>query len=219
MKIHYKGAEAYNTRFGGFISLLVRAMTCIMIMLVVWELCWMKNPLITSFTKPLSLPERASLIPLEFDNYKYIMAVKIYLIDKANNDAMVKDLPPRGIGRIWAEIASANMETMGEHIRDLDLVNCTSVLAKSTIKASNTEYIKFDTYENVLCLDPSNARTSKFSDKVGSGPEFIKIKFQTCEEYAQQEGISCNTMQEREDWFMRYNIKLFYFEKKTKTDF
>ena len=46
--------------------------------------------------------------------------------------------------------------------------NCTELLSKEIISLSNNKEVKFDSDENVFCLDPSTAQLNAFIDGIGS---------------------------------------------------
>ena len=62
---------------GGVLTLVVKALTLIMLIRAVEELVYMKEPQVLNQTKPIPLADRADVVPLKFNDYKYVLAVKI----------------------------------------------------------------------------------------------------------------------------------------------
>lgn len=82
--------------------------------------------------------------------------MKVTIIDRDTFTADNVGLLPE-IGQLRAVKRSTNNEIK------LNLVNCTEVLTQKIIEDSNTEFYKFDTDPNFLCLDPKDAHTSRFT--------------------------------------------------------
>ena len=55
VQLIYKGNETYNSLFGGIVTLMVQALTLIMVIQAVTELASMEDPLIINYPKPLTI--------------------------------------------------------------------------------------------------------------------------------------------------------------------
>ena len=81
VKLVYRGSETYNSVIGGIMTLLVKALTLVLIIQAFEELFFMKDPLITNYHKPLTLEDRQELYPMKFDDYDYVLAFKVSITD------------------------------------------------------------------------------------------------------------------------------------------
>ena len=77
VKLLYKGNETHNTIIGGILSVLVQGMTLVMMITAITELVLMKEPKISSFDKPLTTDDRKSIVPINFEEFDYVIAIQI----------------------------------------------------------------------------------------------------------------------------------------------
>ena len=52
-------------------------------------------------------------------------------------------------------------------VSQIELKNCTEVLTEETISESNSDTIRFDTDDNILCLDPKDAQMNSIKGGIG----------------------------------------------------
>ena len=81
IKLNYKGDEAYNSAFGGTVTLAIYVMTLILIVKSAQEIFIMKDPVLTEFTKALNLEERADLVPILQEDYDLVVGFSVDVFD------------------------------------------------------------------------------------------------------------------------------------------
>ena len=79
----------------------------------------MTDPEISIYNKPLSMDERSSLVPLKFDDFNFVLAFKIYALNKKSKREMNI---PRELGEIKAY--------MKPSYESLHFEDCNNVLPK-----------------------------------------------------------------------------------------
>ena len=107
----------------------------------------MNDPQIISFERPLQPEEKADLIPLHLKDFEYVFAVQ-------------KEPIPPELGILKAFNSPSPEE--------LEWASCTEVLDPDTIELSGKAMFED---ENMQCLKPDKAITSKFYDLQGDGVE------------------------------------------------
>ena len=119
----------------------------------------MEEPIITNYSKPANSEDISDLVPLNFDEYDYVLAFKLEVYDQSIIAYTEKSLPPE-IGTILAHVENAKT---GEK-SFINLKKCSEVLSEKTIAASNSDYIQFDNDHdhNLFCLDPKDAQMDIF---------------------------------------------------------
>lgn len=90
----------------------------------------------------MSKEDKEQLIPLQFDDYDYVLAFKL-----------TKPIPLE-VGRVSA------LQHNGSDFTRMDLANCTDVLSESTIEASSQGDSKFGYDDVTFCLKPEQVATS-----------------------------------------------------------
>lgn len=64
IKVNYKGKHHFTTICGGLVSLIMQGMMLYLVGESTYEMFFMKNPEIVTFTKPLSREEKIDLVPI-----------------------------------------------------------------------------------------------------------------------------------------------------------
>ena len=115
--------------------------------------------------------DKAVRIPIKFDDFDYVIAVKMVADDDDHNKSPV---PPE-LGLL---VPLKKIDRVGY---PFEMVKCSTVLTESTIDNSSEEgKTKFGQDELTLCVPPDKAMTSAFYDELGSGPETFKLIFREC---------------------------------------
>ena len=115
--------------------------------------------------------DKAERIPIKFDDYDYVIAVKMVADDDDHNKSPV---PPE-LGLL---VPLKKIDRVGY---PFEMVKGSTVLTESTIDNSSEEgKTKFGQDEFTLCVPPDKAMTSAFYDELGSGPETFKLIFREC---------------------------------------
>ena len=136
IKVNYKGDETYNSAFGGAITLVVYALTLVTIVKAAQELYLMEDPVLAAFTKPITLEERADLVPLLHDDYGFVLGVSVEATHKTT-DAKVS-IPPE-IGR-WTIVnveKNKGVEDGAEKYEYVNFVDCRDVIDEDIVTTSN----------------------------------------------------------------------------------
>ena len=84
-----------------------------MTIMAILELIMMLEPQISSFDKPLTMDERKALVPIEFEQFDYVLAVHVTIIGKKG---IFQSFPP--------EVGSIKAEIDGPNHTNLNLVPC-----------------------------------------------------------------------------------------------
>ena len=72
--VRYKGRETHNSVTGGILTLMLQIFTGILTITSLIEVFKMNEPKIVSYTKPLSVDDRAEITPVSFKDYNYVLA-------------------------------------------------------------------------------------------------------------------------------------------------
>ena len=107
IKLNYKGEEAYNSTFGGTVTLAIYALTLILIVKSAQEIFIMKDPDLTEFTKALNREERADLVPILHEDYDLVVG---FTVDVENFHTREKASIPPEIGRWTINTREYNKE-------------------------------------------------------------------------------------------------------------
>ena len=101
------------------------------------------------------------------------------------------------------------------------MVNCTDLLSEKIIEASSDDgKTKFGYDEGTFCLNPNNARTSKFWDSIGNGPERLVLMFEECRYIINNADPNVNCMtKEESDEYITNGVAFSLYESKTMVDF
>ena len=121
----------------------------------------MQEPIITNFSKPANSEDISDLVPLNFDEYGYVLAFKLDVIELDEDHRLIaidENLLPPEIGTISAHVK--NLKTGEKSL--INLKKCSEVLSEKTVAASNSDIIQFDNDDNVFCLDPKDAQMDIF---------------------------------------------------------
>ena len=191
IQVAYKGKTTHNSVLGGILTLVVKALTLIMLLRAVEELVFMRDPLVLNQTKPIPMADRADVVPIKFNEYEYVIAINFAIINSASG-AITYRMPD--------EIGTLAAYRYGQTMTQLKMVNCTEVLPQSTIEVSNSDRVKFDSAENIYCLDPKDAATSSFNDNISADntdDELMIFMFESC---ASTE-TKCLTPLQQQEWF------------------
>ena len=82
VKLGYKGNDKYYSAIGGILTLFVQVLSLVMVIQAIDELYVMRDPLITNYAQPLTKEQRSQLIPMKFDDYGYVLAFKLTVVDQ-----------------------------------------------------------------------------------------------------------------------------------------
>ena len=85
LQLVYKGSKTHNSALGGILSIFVYVLTFIMLIKACEELILMEDPTTINQTKPLTLEDKADIIPLNFEDYKYVIAFQLITLNYNNN--------------------------------------------------------------------------------------------------------------------------------------
>ena len=147
VSVTYKGHDKLNSVFGGCLSLLIQTLTLLMAIILIEKAVSMHEPDIINYKKTLSQEERDELSQLSFDNYEYIIALEIRMINSTRNNV------PASFGEIYAEIEISEGEN-----QPLELKPCAKVLSQTVMDNSKENFRP----NKSLCLDPTYAYTKYF---------------------------------------------------------
>ena len=82
----------------------MQGLTLVMVIRAVEELFLMNDPLITNYSQPLTPEEKSKLVPLNFDDYGYVLAFKLIFKDKTTGEKKPFMELPQEIGAMKASI-------------------------------------------------------------------------------------------------------------------
>ena len=159
IKVNYKGEETYNSAFGGAISLVVYALTLVLIVKSAQELYLMEDPVLAAFTKPIALEERADLVPLLHEDYGFVLGVSIEAIDNITG-AKVSIPPEMGRWRIVNLVKNKGDEYGDEYLEEADLVDCRDVIDEEIVATTNSKIAEQYAAGVTMCMDPKNTKWS-----------------------------------------------------------
>ena len=103
----------------------------------------MDDPKLSAFTKPLSLEERADLVPLVHEDYDFVFGFSIEIKDRKTKKLM--DFPPE-IGT-W----SVSHNHLDE---ESSLLDCRDLIDKEVVDASNPLLVKHFAAGMAKCMNP-----------------------------------------------------------------
>ena len=135
VKVHYKGKEHFTTVWGGIVSLMMQGMLFYLVGTSAYEMVFMDDPEIGTFTKPLAREEKIELVPLIFSDYDYVIAIKTDVWDY-NAYSYSRAPLPIELGIITPWVVTPR-EGGGENWKRLKLYDCSEILSKETIDASS----------------------------------------------------------------------------------
>ena len=108
------------------------------------------------------MEERSTVVPIKFDDYDFVLAFQFNVFNKFRKLIDV----PRAVGSVTATIKAT--DSLESPVRiDLTIDDCSKVLLKSTIKASQSTSNNFGLNGSIFCLRPHNVWTSRFYDRIG----------------------------------------------------
>ena len=105
LSLSYKGAETFQTRGGGFISILIKVLTVIMIFVQTKSMLGMEDPTITRLALPLSEQEKLDLGELYFADHDFFLGVTSIINSK------FQEIPPE-VGKLTARSAKIQLDEM-----------------------------------------------------------------------------------------------------------
>ena len=77
INLYYKGDEAYQTYLGGFLTFLAQILTFVLFIGAMEEIIEMKEPIVSSFERPMLLSERKDLGPLSLSETGTVIAFEV----------------------------------------------------------------------------------------------------------------------------------------------
>ena len=99
--VYYKGRESFNTSLGGLLTIMTQSLTAVLIYKALFEVIFMEEPEIVSYSKPLTKDEKGDLSPLHFGEYDYVLAFEQKIWD-FENATWIEERIPREVGKILA---------------------------------------------------------------------------------------------------------------------
>ena len=72
--IYYKGRERFSTALGGLLTIMTQCLTAVLIYNALYEIIFMEEPEIVSYSKPLTKSEKGDISPLDFGENDYVIA-------------------------------------------------------------------------------------------------------------------------------------------------
>ena len=126
-KVLYKGRDHFTTLYGGIVSLMMQGMLFYLVGASAYEMFFMDDPEIGTFTKPLSREDKIDLVPLLFSDYNYIIAIKTDVWDY-NAYSYSKAPLPVELGIITPWVVTPR-EGGGESWKRLNLYDCSLILS------------------------------------------------------------------------------------------
>ena len=205
--VAYRGRETHDSTCGGLLSLAVLALTMILIFNSGWEVLFMEEPQIFSYSVPLSREDKQELIPLRFSDYSYTLAFRL------------SDIPPPQLGYIFAY---AWVDGKKEQIIP---ANCTEVLSQDTIDRSSEpgSSNKFGYDDKTICFTPEDVILSDYSDGIDSGTNRFEVFFKECSLTPlslRLFGPACWDDEEKSEWekenFYLWKTTISLYESRTK---
>ena len=87
INVYFQGSSSYRTTFGALCSVTVKVLVLILVIQSVQELIFMNSPVVLSTSHPISIEDRTSFTPVEFDKYDFVLALEILKQDKNGNQS------------------------------------------------------------------------------------------------------------------------------------
>ena len=94
LQLVYKGSKTHNSTLGGILSLFIYVLTFMMLIRAFKELILMEDPTTINQAKPLTLEDKAHIIPLNFEDYKYVIAFQITTLNYGSGMFTSLEIPP-----------------------------------------------------------------------------------------------------------------------------
>ena len=209
VSLNYKGRQTYSTVAGGIITLTIQALTLIMVYRVIHELIAMEQPQVINYEMPITKKDRAEHIPLKFEEFNYIIAVKFWVTHKITHE---KTMIPPEVGELIGFSSLKKVDRFS---------NCTEILTQEMIEESYREDLSFQTDQDIFCLNPKDKQTSYFYNWVGNGPEMYNVVVASCKDlndWIPGRNVNCLSDAELQDWFENHYVIMVLFEFATIHD-
>ena len=147
------------------------------VILAVQEVFVMEDPVVTSFSEPMNLEERADLVPLVHKDYDFVFGFSELVVEKDTGTEM--SMPPE-IGT-WIVIS---VNSKGPPYVESSLLDCRDVIDEEISAVSNPEISRQSAAGFSRCMDPQDTQWGRFNDFIGDDDGIHSdLYFKPCTEY------------------------------------